>query len=985
NAGNVYVADAGNQLIRRITSGGLVTPVAGLAGFAGSTDGVGSLARFNTPGRVAVDAVGTLYVADYLNNTIRKITSDGAVTTLAGSAGLSGFANGTGSGARFNRPFGIAVDNSGSVYVSDTGNHTIRMITSSGVVTTVAGNGAAGSSNGTGTAASFSSPTALAVDSGGNIYVADGSNYLLRKIASGGVVTTLAGSPGISGSVDGTGSAARFSGLNGVGVDGAGNVFVSDGNTIRKITSAGVVTTFAGVADAVGASVDGTGSAARFALPYGLSLDAAGNIYVAERFAHTIRKVTSGGVVTTFAGVAGGKGSADGVGSVARFSGPDGIVSTNAGIFVADPGNHSIRKITAGGIVTTFVGSATFGYADGTGNTAQFMGPTGIAADNGGNLYVADNGAVRKVTPGGVVTTLAGVGGLFGSVDGTGTAARFNGTYGIAVDTAGNVYVSDNTIRKITSAGVVTTLAGGMSAGFADGTGTSAKFYAPRGLAVDNGGNIYVADSNNHAIRKVTSAGVVTTIAGSFDGTPGSTDGTGNAARFNRPYGITVDVSGNIFVAELENHTIRKISNTGVVTTIGGIPNVIGSADGTGSDARFAQPAALTVDAAGALYVADLSNHIVRIGTYSGPQPPIIVGQPVSQNVAVGGSVTFAVTASGNGPFSYQWFKNGVVINQATSLTYTIGSALAADAGAYTALVTNSAGSTLRAAAFLTTTTAVPGRLVNLSVRIGAGTGDATLIVGVVIGGTGTAGSKRLLVRGIGPTLSSYGVSGVLIDPITDFIRQGSATPIATNDNWSGDAQVKSVANTVGAFALPDDASKDSALYLTPDSGVYSLNIRGNSGATGIALAELYDADGIGYTATTPRLVNLSARAQVGTGEGVLIAGFVIEGGTSRTVLVRAIGPTLASYGVSGALTDPQLEITQMVNGSLATVASNDNWSGNAQISIVSATVGAFDLSNAGSKDAALLVTLPPGVYSAKVSGVGNTIGVALIEVYEVP
>ncbi len=280
---------------------------------------------------------------------------------------------------------------------------------------------------------------------------------------------------------------------------------------------------------------------------------------------------------------------------------------------------------------------------------------------------------------------------------------------------------------------------------------------------------------------------------------------------------------------------------------------------------------------------------------------------------------------------------------------------------------------------------AAPTRLSNMSVRIGAGTGDRTLIVGFVVGGAGTSGAKPLLIRGVGPTLSSYGVAGTLVDPRLALIPQGSSTALAANDNWGGDAQLTAVGNTVGAFPLGSAASKDAALYLTPAKGAYTVQVTGVGGAEGIALAEIYDASGSDCTASTPRLINVSARAQVGTGDGVLIAGFVIEGTASRTVLIRAVGPTLATYGVGGVLADPQLELTQAVNGANVVVASNDNWAGDAQVTSVANTVGAFALSGAASKDAAILVTLPPGIYSAKASGAVGSTGVALIEVYEVP
>ncbi len=283
-------------------------------------------------------------------------------------------------------------------------------------------------------------------------------------------------------------------------------------------------------------------------------------------------------------------------------------------------------------------------------------------------------------------------------------------------------------------------------------------------------------------------------------------------------------------------------------------------------------------------------------------------------------------------------------------------------------------------------TATLPTRLVNMSVRIGAGTGDNTLIVGLVVGGAGTSGANSLLIRAVGPTLASYGVGGTLPDPALELIPQGASTPLATNDNWGGDAQIDVVDNMVGAFQLSSAASKDAALYLTAAKGVYTAKVVGVGGsASGIALAEIYDASSTAYTAATPRLINVSARARVGTGDGVLIAGFVVEGTASRTVLIRAVGPTLATYGVGGVLVDPQLELTQAINGATVGVATNDNWAGDAQITSVSTTVGAFALSGAASKDAAILVTLPPGIYSAKASGVGNTTGVALIEVYEVP
>ncbi|MGA2866576.1 MAG: SBBP repeat-containing protein [Verrucomicrobiota bacterium] len=451
SAGNVYVADSFNHTIRKVTPGGVVTTLAGLAGSSGSADGTGSAARFYYPQGVAADTAGNVYVADTENYTLRKVTPGGVVTTLAGLAGSSGSEDGTGSAARFGGPHGgppgVAVDSAANVYVADYWNHTIRKVTPAGAVTTLAGNASlldqygnpiGGYADGTGSAARFNYPSGVAVDNAGNVYVTDSFNCTVRKVTPGGVVTTLAGLAGSrAGSADGTGSAARFNYPEGVAVDSAANVYVADTHNqmIRKVTPGGVVTTLAGNAsivnqwgDAIGGYADGTGSAARFDYPNGLAVDSAGNVYVADTSNHTIRKVTPAGVVTTLAGQAGGSGSADGTGSAARFNWLSGVAADSAGnVYVADYGNNTIRKVTPGGVVTTLAGLAgSSGSADGTGSAARFYAPWGVAVDSAGNVYVADYGnyTIRKVTPGGVVTTLAGLAGSSGSADGTGSAAR---------------------------------------------------------------------------------------------------------------------------------------------------------------------------------------------------------------------------------------------------------------------------------------------------------------------------------------------------------------------------------------------------------------------------------------------------------------------------------------------------------------------------------------------------------------------------------
>ena len=320
-------------------------------------------------------------------------------------------------------------------------------------------------------------------------------------------------------------------------------------------------------------------------------------------------------MVTTLAGST--QGYADGVGSAAQFWSPKGIaVDASGNLYVTDTFNHRIRKISPAGEVTTFAGSTT-GFADGTGIAARFSYPAGIAIDALGNLYVTDYGSniIRKITPEGVVTTLAGNGlEQWGYADGTGSAAQFKQPYGIAVDASGNLYVADednNCIRKITPLGVVTTFAGSTTGGYANGTGSAARFNQPYGIAIDKSGNLYVSDTYNSCIRKVTSTGVVTTFAGSTTG--GYADGKGSKARFNLPYGITIDTSGNLYVADYSNDNIRKITPAGEVTTLaGGTDPNEGYADGKGSKARFNMPNGIAIDASGNLYVADTGNNCIR-------------------------------------------------------------------------------------------------------------------------------------------------------------------------------------------------------------------------------------------------------------------------------------------------------------------------------------------------------------------------------------
>jgi len=612
-------------------------PAPRLALFAGNLDGPGWVdglakeARFSQPGGIAFDGNGNIYVADTGNHTIRKITPDGVVTTLAGAPGQAGSADGVGADARFFEPAAVAADTAGNVYVADKSNHTVRKVTPEGVVSTLAGlAGTYGSADGMGADARFFGPEGVAIDAAGNVYVADTNNLTIRRITPAGQVTTLAGTARQYGSTDGLGAEARFGacitvdfsfpcGPTGLAIDRAGNVYVADSVnfTIRRITPAGQVTTLAGTAGQYG-STDGLGAEARFGdckslyglhvqcwKPTGLATDADGNVLVADTGTQKIRKVAPDGLVTT-------------LNAAWTFNRPRGVaVGVDGSFIVADTDNSTIARIAADGAVIGLTGApAQSGSVDGLGGDARFSDSYGlrIAVDGAGNLYVADSGnfTIRRISPDGMVSTLAGAAGQWGSADGVGTQARFGycgvssfkaipfcyGPTGIASDGSGNVYVADmgalsTTIRKITAEGVVSTLAFSLE--------TSSVYQPAIAVALDKAGNIYAGGRPTYpaGVYKIAPSGVVTNMAPSIT-----------------PEGLATDAAGNVYASF--DQAIFRVTPSGEVSTLAGSPSNAGSADGTGADARFSTPRGLTVDRAGNVYVADAGNFTVRKVTPAG-------------------------------------------------------------------------------------------------------------------------------------------------------------------------------------------------------------------------------------------------------------------------------------------------------------------------------------------------------------------------------
>jgi sugar lactone lactonase YvrE len=558
--GHLFVADG--ETIRSIDlPDGTVSTVAGAFRQIGGSDGIGAQASFDTPSGLAY-AAGQLYVTDTENHTIRKIDlASATVTTIAGASGQPGAVDAVGTAARFLEPEGLALDGSGNLYIADTDNNTIRvMALATGMVTTLAGKaGVTGASDGVGAAASFSKPKAIALDGNGNLYVVDTLNQRIRKVVvatgtvstlprfqaytlgvavvggdlwasladntvvrvstSDGTTTPLLGASGMVGFTDGSGSAARFNNPAGLWFDGASSVYVVDETNaaIRIVNVAsGAVVTFAGAISH--GSVDGIGSAARFFAPQGLTADA-DNIYVADTNNDLIRKIViATGTVTTIAGAAGQMGTSDGKGGAARFNAPTAVAVSGETLYVADTGNHRLRRIDlTSGNVTTLVVSAAPG--------AAFSGldqPSCLAI-SGGHLYIGDFSQntiydldLTKMT----IDLLAGTLGVPGGADGVGVQARFLGPLGIAADGNGQLFVADSTdddVRQIDIATrAVTTLAGtSQSVGDGDGVAGAALFHYPSGIAADGVGDVYVADTANALLRHIDGKSrVVTTLVG---------------------------------------------------------------------------------------------------------------------------------------------------------------------------------------------------------------------------------------------------------------------------------------------------------------------------------------------------------------------------------------------------------------------------------------------------------------------------------------
>jgi len=573
------------------------------------------------PQYVASDAAGDLFFVD--ENTVLRLDAVTGILTTAAGNGSTGFSgdNGPATSAQLNFPTGVAIDPAGNLYIADTDNFRIRKV-SNGVITTVAGSGFGGYSgdNGPATSARLDDPQGVAVDSAGNLYIVDTGNFCIRKVANG-VITTVAGNglQGFSGD-NGPAASAQLNSPYGVAVDSAGNLYIADtqNNRIRKVAN-GVITTIAGTGTQGFSGDNGPAANAQLNLPAAVAVDSAGNLYIADTDNVRVRKVANGAITTVAGNGKYGFSGDGGPATSADLSYPESVAVDSAGrLYIADWNNNRIRKV-ANGVITTVVGGGTEIGGNGPSTSAQLGYPSAVALDSAGNLYIADaeSNLIWKVSNG-AIAAVAGNGTQgFSGDSGPATSAQLSGPLGVAADSAGNLYISDsgnNRVRKVTN-GVITTVVGNGMGGFSgdNGPATTAQLSFPAGVAVDASGSLYIADTNNQRVRKVAN-GVITTVAGNGmccasgpDNVP-ATDGV-----LSQPFGLAVDAGGNLYISDdLYGNHVLKLSNGVINVVAGGGTNGFSGDNGAATSAQLWQPAGIALDSAGNLYIADFTNQRIR-------------------------------------------------------------------------------------------------------------------------------------------------------------------------------------------------------------------------------------------------------------------------------------------------------------------------------------------------------------------------------------